>query len=372
MILKFILNSILVLILFSFKSCTHSLNIDDKLFVSGIGVDINDDGDFFISLMYPDISEFSLESSKIKGEGNVFGSGKTFYEALDEIISKINKRIDLEHVKIIVASSKLTNDEKNFEKLADYLSHNSQISRRIYFSILDGEINDFINFKPSSGEHIQVFVSELLEHNGKENGINAITLNDLFKNFSQDKTILIPVMKLSEDKKSISINGSFVFHNFKFLKSLNIKDNMIISFLRGEGEKIFDNLNFNERNLDFECANVNRKIRVNGENGLNVFLNFYMKTIIKNCINPNHDNLNENFIINLKMFIDEDIRIKSMALLNEFYQDKIDILNIYNHVYKFKNKFWSNYLKHRDSWIRELKVDIKIDNNITNIGNISF
>ena len=97
-----------------------------------------------------------------------------------------------------------------------------------------------------------------------------------------------------------------------------------------------------------------------------------MKTIVKNCINPNSHNLNESFINNIKMFIDEDVKLKSMNLLEDFYKNEIDILNVYDHVYKFKNKFWSNYLNSGNSWMEELKVHIKIDNNITNVGNISF
>lgn len=370
--IKILFKAIIFLILFSCKSCNNSLNIDNKLFVSGVFVDINEEEDFIVSLVYPDISEFSLESSKIKGEGNIQGFGKTFYEALDDIISKLNKSIDLDHVKLIVSSSKVVHNEKILEMFLDYLSHNSQLSRRVYFSVFDGEINDLIKFKPSSGEHIQVFISELLEHNGEENGIKSVTLNDIFKNFSQDKTLLVPVIKLSDDKKSIRLEGSYLLQNCKFLRSLNINDTMFVNFIRGEGDKISGQIKVHDGNLDFQCSEINRKMKVSENGSLNVDLKFCTKTEIKNCLKLNHINLNPEFINKAKIILDEDIKLKSINLLNDFYKSGIDILNVYNHVYKFKNKFWNNSLKEDNSWMEKLKINFNINNNITNIGNITF
>ncbi len=370
--IKILLNAIIFLILFSCKSCNNSLNIDNKLFVSGICVDVNEEEDFIVSLVYPDISEFSLESSKIKGEGHIQGFGKTFYEALDDVITKLNKSIDLDHVKIVISSSKVVHNEKIFEIFLDYLSHNSQLSRRIYFSVFDGEMNDLINFKPSSGEHIQVFLSELIENNGKENGAKLLTLNDLFKNFSQDRTVLAPVLKLSDDKKSIRLDGSYILHNCKFLRPLNTNETMFVNFIRGEGDKLSGNIKINDENLDFQCSEINRKMKVSENGNLSVDLRFHTKTVIKNCLKLDHFNINSDFINKAKITLDEHIKHKSINLIDDFYKSGIDILNIYNHVYKFKNNFWENSLKHDKNWMEKLKINFNINNNIINIGNISF
>lgn len=367
---KFLLTLLGILTIFMFKSCTYSLSIDTKLFVSSISVDVDDSGNFSINFSYPDISEFSPESSKIKGGGSVSGFGKTFYEAVGDIISKTQRTVDLEHVKVIILSSKIAKDEKNLKKFLDFLSHEPQISRRVYVCVGDGNGSDYVTFKPKSGEDSQVFISDLIEHNNKENGVKSITLNDLFDYFSQNKVVLVPLLKLNEDKTSMKISGSYILDDYKFVEELNLKDSMIINFLRGESFKILNEIPYKDGNIDFEAQNINRKIKILDSGS--VILNFDLKTIIKNCLDINHDNLNNDFLNEIKNYLDQNIYNSSINLVNRFYKDEMDILNFENYIYKFKNSIWKTKIKDKGEWMKQLEVKINIQNNITNIGNISF
>ena len=369
---KILHNLVIILVIVLLKSCTYSLNIDTKLFVSGIGVDVNDEGDFSLSFSYPDISEFSPESSKIKGDGSVCGFGKTFYEAVEDIVSKTHKTVDLEHVKVVTISSKVLNNHNNFERLLDYLSHNSQISRRVYVCASDGEAHDFINFKTKSGEHSQVFISELIEHNSKENGINLVTLNNLLDYFSQNKSILLPVLKLNNDKSTMYISGSYVFDNYKLVEEINLKDTMIINFLRGDSFKILNDFKYQDNNIDFEAQNIDRKIKISDYGNVSVALNFNLKTKIKNCLDSQHRRINSSFINDIKNILDKDIYNNCVNLVDRFYKNGIDILNFENHIYKFNTNIWRNNINEKQEWMNKLEVRINIDNNIVNIGNISF
>lgn len=365
---KVIFNLILLFIFLSLTSCSYSLNIDTKLFVSGIGIDVNDDGDFYLSFAYPDISEFSPESAKIKSAGSVYGFGKTFYEGVEDIISKSSKSIDFEHIKVLTLSSKIFNDHRKFKEIIDCLSINPQISRRIYVCIGDGNARDYVDFKNNSEEDSQIFIRELLEYNFKENGIKTVTLNDLVDSFSQNKTILIPVLKLNDDKNIMKMNGSYVFYNYKFLEDLNLNDSSIINFLRGESLRFANRFNYNGDSLDFECQNIKKKAEfLNYEN---VILNFDFKTKIKTT--PSNENMNEGFVMEAKNILDNDIHRNCLNLVNRFYKDGVDILNFENHFYKFKLKEWRDNIKGNSFWMSRIYIDIKINNNIVNIGNISF
>lgn len=367
---KIVYLSIFIFMLCSLSSCNYAESIDTKLFVSGVGVDINDDGDYYLCFSYPDISEFSPESSKIKGAGSISGFGRTFYGAVRDIVSKSNKTVDLEHVKVIVASSKISKDEKSFEKFLDYLSHNPQISRRVYVCIGDGDAKDFIGFKPKSGEDAQVFISELIEHNNHENGIKSTTLNDILDSFSQDKNILIPLLKLNEDKSAMFMGGSYIMDRYKFIKDLDMKDSMRINFLRGDNVKIVDEIKYRNSNLDYEVENTNRRIYDTTPRNINIY--FGLKTVVKNCIDNEHDYVYENFITDVKNHLNNDIHIKCTNLVNSLYREGIDILNFGDYFYKFKPWDFKDYRVNDKEWIENVLINITIDNSITNIGNISF
>lgn len=361
---------IFILILSSLGSCSYSESIDTKLFVSGIGVDINEDGDYYLCFSYPDISEFSPESSKIKGAGSISGFGRTFYGAVRDIVSKSSKTLDLEHVKIIVASSKISKDERSFERFLDYLSHNPQISRRVYVCIGDGDAEDFIGFKPKSGEDAQVFISELVEHNSYENGITSITLNDILDSFSQDKNILVPILKLNEDKTSMYMSGSYIMDKYKFIKELDMKDSMRINFLRGDNVKIIDDVKFRDSNIDYEVENINRKIYDTTPRNINIY--FGLRTIVKNCIDNDHDYVYEDFMGDVKSQLNNDINVKCTDLVNLLYREGIDILNFNNYFYKFKQGSFKEYRVYNNKWIKDVLINIIIDNNVVNTGNILF
>ena len=370
---KIICKVILISLFLFLKSCSsYSLNIDTKLFVSGIGVDVNEHGDFSLCFSYPDISGFSAESSSVKESGNISGFGKTFYDALRDASSKIHKNIDLEHAKILIVSSDLINDHNNFENLVDYLSHNPQISRRIYICVGDGKAYDFLNFKPKTLSYSQNFISDLIENNVKENGINLVTLNNLLDFFSQNKVLLIPSLKLNEDKSIMSVYGSDILQNYKLLKKIDLKDTMFINFLRGDSFKIFSDVDYGKLNISFECENVKRNIKVLDYGNVNMILKFDFNTSINNCSDSDHTNISEKFIGDVKCILDRDIYDNCINLINRFYKSGIDILNFENFVYKFYTRTWEKCIASSPKWMENISVDLNIQNNILNIGNISF
>lgn len=358
-----------IIICFVMKSCTYSQSIDTRLFVSGIGVDINDDGDYSLYLSYPDISEFSPESSKIKGAGSINGFGKTFYEAMYDIVSKTKKNIDLDHVKIAVISSKLARNRNSFCEVLDYLSHNPKISRRIFICIGDGDSKDFINFKSKSGEDSQIFIRELIEYNSKKNGIKYVTLSNMLDYFSQNKNILIPVLKLNDDKSVMSIKGSYILDNEKYIDELDLKNTRVINLLRGDNDKIIYSIPFGSRYIDYESESVKRRMKIINHKNMDLELN--LNTTIKNCLDPNHtfsyklmDDLNNN--------LDNIIKIDCMNLLNRFYKNGVDILNLEDYFYKFSPKIWRSNIRGNPNWVEGFSINLNIINNITNTENIAF
>lgn len=368
---KILINFLILLSFFILKSCTYSLNIDTKLFVSGIGIDMNDEGDFYLSFSYPDISEFSPQSSKIKSSGSISGFGKTFYGAIEDIILKTNKTVDLEHMKVVTISNKILLDDIKLKEILDYLSHNSQISRRVYVCIGDGNIKDFMDFKIESGDDTQFFISELLEYNSKENSINLITLNNLLSRFLENKTIILPILKLNDEKTEMSILESCVLYNYKLVENVNLKDTMMLNFLRGDSFKILSNVSYGGRNLDFEAQNITKKIKILNYDNIDVVLNFNLKTKVKNCLNVEH-NVDENFINDVKLTLNEDVYKNCINLIDKFYRNEIDILNLENYIYKFKSEIWENKIFNKETWMNDLSIKININNNITNFGNILF
>ncbi len=368
---KLILNIIGILLAMFLKSCSsYSLNIDTKLFVSRIGIDVNDDGNISLCFSYPDISGFSAESSSIKESGSICGYGKTFYEAVKDASAKSHKIIDLEHAKVVIISSELMNDYSSLEKLVDYLSHNPQISRRIYICIGNGKAYDFLNFKSESLPYSQDFISDLIENNVKENGLRLSTLNSMLNYSFQNKTILIPALELNEDKTSMDVCGSGVLRNYRLIKRIDLKDTMLINLLRGDNFRIIDDIEYGNSKISFEAENTKRNVKLLDYGNVNLSLNF--NTVINNCSNSEHMYINEKFISDIKNTLDMDVYNQCMNLLNKFYRNGIDILNFEDFAYKFYTKTWHRFITENSNWMESLSVNLKIHNNIVNIGNISF
>lgn len=369
---KIIVNFVIFLCLLFLKSCDHSLSIDNKLFVSAVGVDIGENNGISLCLSYPDISEFSPESSKIKGTNSICGYGKSFYEALNDIIVKTNKTVDLEHVKIVLLSEKVSKDPVIFQNILDNLAHNPQISRRVNFSICTGEINDFLNFKNSLGEHSQIFISELMRINSKENGLKLVTLNNLLDYFLQNKTILVPSLKLNEDKKQMYLSGSYIFDKYNFIEELNLEDTMVVNFLRGDSSKILNEVNYKGDIIDYEGEDLNKKVKIVNYGNVGVILDYNIKTTVKNSLKDKRIYVDNKFVEEVKEVLDKNIKDNCINIVNKFYKGNVDILNFGDYIYKFHNELWNDKIDSKNQWMQQLEVVINIDNNIVNIGNISF
>lgn len=386
---KLIATFLIVLFPLIFSGCWDKYEIERKVFVSTIGIDVGEDIDkeqkikdenkegaysarnikkLKITYGFPDISHFSPSQAVIEKDGTITVSTYSMEGAFAEANNKSSRSIYLGHARLILINQELFKYPDTFREIVDYIRRQSNLNRKIYVVLTDGSVEQFMKAEFDIDKHIQTYISGILENNQSFESAVEVSLNDFLTSLAEKGNAILPILKMDRENKEIKLSGIGVMENYEFKGQLNDAETTTVEVLRGKAKKVVKVVNLEGHPYDYEIERVRRKIEVS-ENDGKVNINIYLKLsgAIKEGYKERPLTLEE--IDELESIFNNTIAEEGTKIMKSIQQNiGIDIVGIDDYIRKFKPSIWEKFGENWSEVYSNSKINIEVDTNIKTTG----
>ncbi|WP_032121286.1 Ger(x)C family spore germination protein [Clostridium amazonitimonense] len=383
---------LIMLICMSFTGCWDKVEIDRRVFVSTIGIDVGKDiqreqelknfkedqlfsqrdlDKLKITYSFPDISDFAPNKAVIKGDNMFTVDTYSMEGALGEISSRSSRNVYMEHARLIMLSNDILTYPYTMTEIFDYLERQPKINRKAYVVMTEGKPEDFIKFKPQIDSHIQSYISGLMENSNRNGYVLPVTLNELLMLLTKNGNAIIPSIKIDKEKNELILTGTSIIKNYEFKGKLDPIGTLNLEILRGKLKSGIKVVYDEGHPIDFEIDGVNRKIKAHkdGEgSNLVIDIDINLEGTIKSAYFGKKD-FDKEKLKELEDSFDKSIEYECSKVVEYLQKEaKVDAIGINDHIEKFNPSIWKEV---KDNWEESFsgaQINIKVNTFIRRVG----
>lgn len=191
-----------LLVVFLLAGCWDEREIENLAFVSAIAIDLAEEEEretmfeMTEQLIVPTGLETATEPGMGKAYRNLSDVGESIFEINWEIASQENRRINIEHLGLVIVSKELAEEENLLANVLDVFIRQQFMRRGILLAIADGKAKDFLEVKP---EHITVparYITQLLENSESLLASKPLMFGEAQKKLLTNRSYRVPQLSM--------------------------------------------------------------------------------------------------------------------------------------------------------------------------------
>ncbi|TXC85972.1 Ger(x)C family spore germination protein [Metabacillus litoralis] len=212
---------IVIFCLFITSGCWDSIEIEERGFVIGVGVDLNeeteDEGPLSLSQQFVIPTESSQGGSGEGGSGdafqNIVSSGNTIFETVRRVAARTNRSPFYEHIKLIVVSEELAKSD-HFPDILDYFLRYPEMRRGTQIMVTPEKAGDILEITPKNEKLPAIYIKSISKNNYKNARMVPPTrIGKIHENLLGDDSYMIQmIVKLNPEE--VKISGQAVFNGY--------------------------------------------------------------------------------------------------------------------------------------------------------------
>ncbi|MDF2883466.1 MAG: putative spore germination protein [Clostridiaceae bacterium] len=255
------------------------------------------------------------------------------------------------------------------KEIVDYLQRQPSINRTMLVAVVEGDIEQFLKYKPKMEKNIESYLNGLMENNAKFGSIRVLTLDDLLKSLSSNGNAIIPYITYDRDKKEMNLQGVAMIKDYTLKGFLTAREYSDIEFLRGKvsgGKKVV----FIEGHpVDFSISNINTKIKTSRE-GDKLIFNIY--STIEGEVKEYYagkEVFNNSFIKDLEENFNESLSKEFQDIIKITQKENgIDVIGLRENVEKYHPFIWRQLGNNWDAVYKNSEVNVFVTTKIRRVG----
>lgn len=391
---------LLVLLSLSLTGCWSSHEINNLAIVDIMGIDQDDSGQFELTVSIINFSPMGTGTGKIQSTTIVETAvGKTLYEAMEKLSGTLAKEIYLENLGIVVVGEKAARNQ--MEPVLDFLKRDNHIRPYVQLLITREKVIDIIETKPQLKSNLGLEFQGIVKNKRYTHMEVIKDLSQFLKDFSSDtkdaftgevrfaatngiNTVEKPSLSESyvnqKDTKgtgqgagALSLQGTAVFKNQKYIGRLNEQETRGLLLIRGElGHDVMVVNCPHEPNgaISVILTRCNSQLCpsfVDGQPLMDVSIKVDGGIQDINC--PEFE-LTVDQINQLNRALEEEIRHEITAALDKAQKQwQADIFGFGNAIYrKYPQEWRKTASQWREGGLSEMTVNISVSANISRSG----
>lgn len=365
-----------ILVIFTFsENEVYKKDISNRLVIQGIGIDLENDGTYTITLQAIDTN--SSEASSADGASQpplktYKQTGDTVYTAIKTVTEKEGKLPLYSQNRIILIGKSIT--EEKMDDVIDFFVRDVENGGTVYIAAAEKTASEILEAKNGneyiSARNLEKSI-EAYEYDAK---IFATQLYELINRYnSGTKDFALPLFSLKEngEEKTVEITGTALFNNTKYREViskdetvfLNVLCNRVyntaIAFDGGKGTNVALNIVKSEtkRSVTLNKDKPTFKIKV------------YMDADIAEISGGVSSKMTNKEIEEIKKKGEEYVEMQIKSTINSLYQkNDSDSCGFARLLYIFHKDFYRKNEKNLDSVLKESLYEVEVNVNIRRVG----
>ena len=353
----------------------YKKDIRNRLVIQGIGIDVEENGEYSVTVQAIDTNAQSATSSDGASQPplKVYQvKGDTIYTAIKSVTETEGKIPLYSQNRIIILGKSIT--EENMADVIDFFVRDVENSSSVYIAAAEKTAGEILQAK--NGE-------ELISARSIETGISSyeydarifnMQLYDLINRYnSSTKDFAIPLLSLKgkEDEKSVEISGTALFNSTKYREKISKDQTVFLNIL-------YDRLNNTALSYDYgedkkaslNVVNSKTERKVTLKNGKPVFkIKVKMQADISEISGGVSSRVQSDDIEKIKSagenYIQNETKKLLHSLYNEYNSDSVGLARL---LYIGEKEFFKKNEKNLDSVLQNSIYEVEVDLKIRRMG----
>lgn len=373
---KLILVSIIFLALFFNTSCWDKQEIEDRAYITAIGIDTIEGKDtgFSITYEYPNLSAFGKA-----GEGDprftIASEGPTLAEITRQLATRVERDIFFRHLKVVVIGKNVANDQVKLSTILNALDRTPSIGRKTVVLIAEGKAKDVINTEIKENPIIGRFIWDIVQRQDAGGKYYINDIGDLFNNIHRSSMGLIG--RVIPAKDQIKLSGSVIINYNKLAGYLDQDDTTSVLILREKiktdevtivrdlGKYIVSYIvkEFKvEKNIKVVDGDIKFTYDIESEGYLEEYLD-------PKSVTGDIDILDSKKIKEIENQINKEIESKLLKTIHKLQNELgSDVLKIEDYISKKEPQVWKQVEDNWDEEFKKIDFTVNVDSKIRRVG----
>lgn len=346
--------------------CWDSIEINERLFITAIGLDLNTDpsieGRYIVTYVYPNIGHLGKNPSQKEAKIVKTTIVETPFDGSRQMTTRVQHPFFFKHLKVFVIGEELFKQPELMKEFLDGVARDSRMNRKIGIIVAEGKAKDILSTKVEETAIIGGYLNSMLNNDSLAARFTDQTFSGIMKDFQFSNASIAPRAVPKKDEYKLS--GAAVLKDYRLVGWIGEKENRAIAIAKGKLKSEIIDIKYNDAIISYVITDHISKEKVRTEKG-NIIVDFNISLegyIQQYKLGKGKDIFNTEFISEVEKVIEKTIK-KEIEGVVEILQKryKADVLGIGEHISKYEPKLWEET---KSNW-EEIYPDVDINVNVS-------
>ncbi len=366
---------LLVLCVVLLTGCWDQVEIEDRLFVLGIGIDkVGEDEKktpedryslSFVAPIVPQVKE---------GQGPAFNTYKTVNNtvitSLSQLLERFSQKQFYGHTRGIFFGEEIMKDEELLRGVIDGVTRYHELHNSMYAYLVPGKAEKVFEVEPMYDRLLMPYIAGITENSDYTAKIMKLTLADMIIMLSNQKGSLV-IPQIIPDKKEIRMNGAGVLKNYKLIGYLGDQEVAVYNWLNDKAKGGNISVEYEGVSVAFRHFTFRRDIEFSKLEGGKLYLDYKMNTegsIEEYMLGKRI--LDDVTLREIEKEIEKRIEGESGKLVKKFQEEfKVDLIGARDYLSKHHPKLFKSIEKDYDKYFTDsIVINVTADVHIRRVG----
>jgi Ger(x)C family germination protein len=358
--------------------CWDKVEIEDRLFVLGIGVDkatpeekINPNDKLAINFASPIVGAL-----KESGGGPAFSTYKTVAEiftfGMNQLYERMDKKLSFQHTRILLFGEDLLKDETLFREVLDAIARSHDFHRNMYVFTVAGRTDEVFNVKPVYSKLLAPYIAGIAENSDYQSSIYKLPAYDMYNNLTNsDGNTVIPLIKPAATE--VKAAGAGVIKKYKLVGYIDDKECETLNWLNNKAKGGIIEGEHQGLKVPFRYYNFKTTMKLAKVEGNKIYINYFMESeggseeyIWDQSL------LDQKVLYDVENSVETNIQNRSKDLISKFQTVyKVDLIRVGDFLRKYHPEVYKAIEKDYQSYFENnIVVDVQAKAVIRRVGTI--
>ncbi|KUO74334.1 MAG: hypothetical protein APF77_16410 [Clostridia bacterium BRH_c25] len=355
--------------------CWDQIEIEDRLFVLGIGVDKTKEEEkktpedrYTLSFVSPVVDQVK------EGPGPAFKTYKTVNNtvimSLFQLMERFSQKQFYGHTRAIFFGEDIMKDEKLLKGVIDGISRYEELHNSMFAYIVPGYAEDVFQVEPMFDKLLIPYITGITENSDYTSKVMKLSLADMLIMLADQKGSLV-IPKLLPEKEEVKLNGAGVIKDYKLIGYLGDQEVSVYNWLTGKARGGNISIENKDISVAFRHFTFRRDIKLSKIEDEKIYLNYNMET--EGSIGEytlERRVLDDALLKELDKEVEKRIEGESERLVKKFQEEfRVDLIGVKEYLSKYHPKLFKTIEKDYEKYFTDnIIINVTADVHIRRVG----